>query len=742
MQHQVNQLSGRLYRFGAFLLDADEKLLTRDGKLAPLSPKVFETLLLLVENSGRVVSKDELMQTLWPDTFVEESNLTQHISQIRKTLGDGEWIETIPKRGYRFAAEVQIETPGNAAAVAGNGSVSVAASANGHADHSPQSAQPTQPSTPETLPAPLPKNTWRLAAVLLASLGILGFAIFLAYRRADTQAGKVLRHFNLAKLTTSGQSLHSAVSHDGKYLAVVEGMDDSQTLLVRQVATTSQAMIVAPSDAKFLGVAFSPDDNFIYYVARQSSQSSGALHQIPVLGGAPKKMLPDVDSPATLSPDGQYAAFVRKHPAQRETSLMLVKLDGTEERKLLSRTGPEAVSLQGPAWSPDGRWIACAAGNSVSGEAAYQILVVNPKDGQVRPIGAEVWSEVGQLAWLGDGSGLVFNAWRRSSAVYGDPLWLLTYPKGEVHQVTNDLTHYEDASASADSATIVTRQLARVSRLWIAGANGAGVDAGRASQIQSGFGDNYSDQFGLDWTPDGRLIYASHASGNLDLWISTADGRQQQLTRDKRADMSPAVSADGRSIVFVSDRGGTRAIWRMDADGNNLKQLARGKGDASPSLSPDGKWVVYSSWSNDRPTLWKVSIDGGEPAQLLAETSFRPVVSPDGKWIACFYQSEQEFRNRLAIIPFDGGPPSVIEPMSFPEYGLIRWTPDSRAISYIVTRQGVSNLWRSPIDGGAPSQLTHFTTDRIFRFAWTRDGKSLACERGLTIGDVVLITSR
>src|SRR5262247_1282518 len=101
----------QLYEFGPFRLDADERLLMRDGRITPLPPKVFDTLLVLVENSGRVVSKDELMQSLWPNTFVEESNLTQNISQLRRALGDGaseaQYIETIPKRGYRFVRRVQ-----------------------------------------------------------------------------------------------------------------------------------------------------------------------------------------------------------------------------------------------------------------------------------------------------------------------------------------------------------------------------------------------------------------------------------------------------------------------------------------------------------------------------------------------------------------------------------------------------------------------------------------------------------
>lgn len=138
-----------------------------------------------------------------------------------------------------------------------------------------------------------------------------------------------------------------------------------------------------------------------------------------------------------------------------------------------------------------------------------------------------------QLAWLQDGSGLIFPAWRSTSGVYGDPLWLLTYPQDTVRQVAHDLSGYQGSAVSADATALVTRQMTRVSRLWLLPANGATIEAERATPIQSGFGDNFSEYFGLDWTPDGNVVYASHASGNLDLWRSTTDGKQQQLTRGK-----------------------------------------------------------------------------------------------------------------------------------------------------------------------------------------------------------------
>ena len=108
--------SNDLYEFGPCRLDAGQRVLTREHRRVPLPPKTFDLLLMLVRSPGRAFSKPELMTALWPDTFVEEANLSFQISTLRKALGEkgAEWIETVPKHGYRFAADV-VATPPAAA---------------------------------------------------------------------------------------------------------------------------------------------------------------------------------------------------------------------------------------------------------------------------------------------------------------------------------------------------------------------------------------------------------------------------------------------------------------------------------------------------------------------------------------------------------------------------------------------------------------------------------------------------
>ncbi|HET6645743.1 MAG TPA: DPP IV N-terminal domain-containing protein, partial [Pyrinomonadaceae bacterium] len=238
------------------------------------------------------------------------------------------------------------------------------------------------------------------------------------------------------------------------------------------------------------------------------------------------------------------------------------------------------------------------------------------------------------------------------------------------------------------------------------------------------------------------------ASGNLDLWMMNGDGtNQRQLTENSRSNRHPTVSPDGRYIVFASDRTGSSNIWRTDIDGSNARQLTKGSGEEHPQCSPDGKWVVYTLLGAGKPTLWRVSIDGGAPQQLTDKYSAAATFSPDGKSFASIYREEQpNLPLKLAIFPTEGKQPTIIfdVPILADEVSLVpppRWTTDGRALTYVVTSAGVSNIWLQPTDGGTPRQLTMFKADRIFSFEWSRDGKQLVIARGAVASDVVLISN-
>ena len=168
------------------------------------------------------------------------------------------------------------------------------------------------------------------------------------------------------------------------------------------------------------------------------------------------------------------------------------------------------------------------------------------------------------------------------------------------------------------------------------------LDEARATQIASEVGGLRE----VSWTPDGQIVYRSHASGSPSLWMMGSDGSgQKQLTLDALASRAVSVSPDGRYLVFDSDHAGTFHIWKADIDGRNLKQLTSGDGEVYPHCSPDGRWVVYQQgYGWVKPTLWKLPLDGGEAMQLTKTFSIRPFVAPDGDLVAYYYMDEQAWR--------------------------------------------------------------------------------------------------
>jgi TolB protein len=223
-----------------------------------------------------------------------------------------------------------------------------------------------------------------------------------------------------------------------------------------------------------------------------------------------------------------------------------------------------------------------------------------------------------------------------------------------------------------------------------------------------------------------------------------SDGsNRRQLTDSPAADQFPAVSPDGRYIVFNSTRGGKLNLWRMDSNGENLRRLTSGDLERIPAFSPDGRWVLYDSWNSNPASLWKVAIEGGSPIRLNDSGGSRAVASPDGKLIAYVYSERQQGqRYKIGLIPFEGG--AQLKTLDFtpapPARHDIRWAPDGRSLIYIDAQRGGANLWRLPLDGGSPQPLTDFKDEQIWAFDVTRDGKQFVVARGSNTADVVLIS--
>jgi serine/threonine protein kinase len=599
-------------------------------------------------------------------------------------------------------------------------------------------ATDTQPTTSAEYLVTEIKRHKRGVVLALAITIVAGAGIAYWLYKSMGQRSLPSQPIKITRLTTTGRATSSAISPDGKYVVYSQEEGGQESLWLSQVALSNNVQIIPPAAVNYRGVTFSRDGNLIYYVTVDQN-NQGVLYQSPALGGGgERKLLEGVQSPVTFSPDGKLLAFLRRYPANPGgDALMIANADGTEDRVLFALKQPNLFGNFGaPAWSPDGKVIACGVQN-YSGSFYSNVVGVRVADGTATQITSQKWDQlnIGRVAWLADGSGLLLTV----SDQPGDlpQIWQLPYPVGEARRIVNDLDGYSDLTVTADSSVLATVRTNRFVNIWV----GPSEDSRRAGQITSGT-ERDDGLAGLDWTPDGKIVYRSQAGG-AHIWIMGADGSgSKQLLPFAAA--NPSVTADGHYVVWTSKGDGVLQLWRADIDGSNQRQLTQfgGAGAWFPRLSPDGKWVVFGNIPNGSfHTLWRVSIDGSALVQLTNQPSWVPVVSPDGKLIACNWLDETSGQWKMAIIPFEGGMPIKIFDNSGVYNRRILWTPDGRAIAYIQTNRGVSNIWAQPLDGGSAKQLTDFKDQRIFNFSWSRDGKQLALSRGIVNSDVVLVSS-
>jgi len=361
---------------------------------------------------------------------------------------------------------------------------------------------------------------------------------------------------------------------------------------------------------------------------------------------------------------------------------------------------------------------------------------VRVDDGTVQPIGSRHWYLIGQLGWLSDGSGLIMAAQEKTPPQATPQIWLVDYPGGEVRTLTADEGNYQGISLTADSSTLITTRTTQSSKIWIVSGSQPNHAEELAASKNKGSG-------GLVWTPEGDFVYASNESGAMEIWTMDSSGNNAtELTFDKHTSVEPAVSQrDSRYVVFAAYTTGKPHIWRIDKKGNDLKQLTSGNYEDWPDFSPDGQWIIYHGLDSSTDRTWRIPIDGGSSTVLSDKPSQHPVFSPDGKLIACFLRDEGSLW-QLAILPGTGGAPlktfsvpaSVAEQWPGP-----RWTTDGKAITYILTKGGVSNIWMQPLTGESSRQMTNFNENQIFAFGWSPDGKKLALVRGVNAKSVILM---
>jgi DNA-binding winged helix-turn-helix (wHTH) protein/dipeptidyl aminopeptidase/acylaminoacyl peptidase len=713
----MKNVTDKQFFFNEFEVDAARRVLLKQGQTVALNPKAFDLLVALIERRGEIVSKNELLDEVWENQFVEEKNLTVHVAALRKIFGErkdeNRFIATIPGTGYKFVAplndstnEIIIETERFERITIEETEEVKSKKAKGES-----------------------AGSKRFYFYFLPFAFCLLLAVGYVWQNNRPKNNAVT---SVKRLTTNGKVQLAALSPDGKLFGYVTDDVGQTSLWLGYTAGGNNIQLRPPSESAYEQLTFSPDSSQLYFSMRDERSPETALYRMPSFGGVAEKIAEKTDV-FTLSPDGKQIVFGRGSDDGR-VSLIISALDKTNEREILSVPKSQSFVYGSVSWSPDGKRLAF----SCQREMFFQDLcLAEISSGKTERITLPNYRSILKTAWLKSNDGVIVTAipTKNLSSVVNYQILYVELASGNVREITNDLNTYNsDISLANDTESLLTIEHRQLNNLWVAPFD----NFSQARQITFGSFGKYDGLWGLDWTPDGRIIFTNSNTETQIISAMNADGSERKdLTSPGFMDSALTVSGDGRYVVFHSIRGGATDIWRMDIDGGNMKQLTFGQKSFQPSVSPDNAYVYYKCWQKDVGELRRVPIDGGEPEILTDKQTGWATFSPDGKYFAATYVTDQR---RLAI--FSAETNALIKQFDLPKTAYIdvrpRWTPDSKSVVY---RDGEFGYWSQNVEGGKPNRLENLPKERLYTYAWSFDGKQFAFVRGQEIRDVILLSN-
>lgn len=665
----MSQQSKHLYEFGPFRLSVPERLLLRDGKVVPLTPKTLDLLLVLVEGHGHLLEKDELMKRVWPDTFVEEANLSYNISLIRKALGEGEngyrYIETVPKRGYRFVAEVT--------KVAG--------------EETPP-ARPAETGSDVKSEMTSFRRHQRGAVFALALFVIVGatFGLYQLISWRQSRARIAVSALQVVPLTSFyGREGCPSFSPDGSQIAFDRGGE----VYVKQI--NGQGFLQLTSNpANDTSPAWSPDGRQIAFM-RYAPEGNG-VYLAPAIGGPERKLasaFPDLEfwrRPA-WSPDGKLLVIVDRNAEQEPLSLYLLSVETGEKRRLTYP--PHAlVDHHSPAFSPDGKTIAFTqrvrrTDSVMLNLAVEQSIHLIPAAGgdpsrlHLESSGGETLKTATYPTWTPDGKELIFSS--RQVAHLPSKLWRVPASGGVVEEIPVG-TNVSELAISAHGNRLAFVQTDYDLDVWRIDLS----DPAPGDKPVKKFISSTKLDVNAEFSPDGRKIaFASDRSGKWAIWVCDSDGEHpRQLTSDVNEAASPRWSPDGQKIVFDGIFGGSQDVCVISAEGGPWRRLTtEPSSDSNPCWSRDGQWIYFTSNRSGKEQIWKLPSTGGEAMQVTEEGGYLPQASPDGKFI---YYGKRRDGPGIWRISVGGGEESFVLDQHGAGYGK-HWTVTNEGIYFLTT---------------------------------------------------------
>ena len=608
-------------------------MLRRHGQPVPLTPKAVDVLLALVERPGRLIIKEELVQRVWPDTFVEESNLAYNIFTLRKALGDTadnpEYVETIPKRGYRFKAPVRRL----------NG---VQGSSGGETGGLAQGSR-----SPAILPIPeQPTHRFEGAAVFdvvqgrgrlgprgigllltLAFVGLAGTSTVVYLSRVNT-TNPLLRALPLTSLP--GRELAPAVSPDGSRVAFLWDGGEDKTSLDLYVQSTSDARPLKLASGPGRQPTWSPDGTriaFLRYTEPASAPRRQEVLEVPTTGGVERTLAVVGGQQFGLdwSPDGRSLAVVDKPAMGAADALYLFSRRDGSKQQLTSPTAGYAGDCL-PRFSPDGRFLAFVRVHTPSSADVYVLDLLERSLSRVTRTEEFV---LGAPDWLPDGSGLIYSSVQQRLGGLAH-LWKVSLDGG-TPQLLGD--GFQPSLSRRDEPVMVYVRIQMDWNVWRLRGPLATSVASPARLVESTQIDTLPQ-----YSPDGRKIaFISNRSGMYEIWLSDSDGSNPaRLTFLDRNDlgMAAAWSFDSDYLAFSAAVEGNADLYLIPAKGGFPSRVTRTSEDERyPSFSRDGRWIYFSSRRSGSDQVWRVARKGGTPVQMTRNGGIDAKESPDGRFL-------------------------------------------------------------------------------------------------------------